>query len=180
MTDVGRRAVPYCSACGVVLPTHPPVVCVACGAEHWRNAKPCAGALVVRDGRVLLIRRAIEPWQGTWDIPGGFCDAEEHPEATVRREVLEETGLEVRVIRLVGMWIDRYGDPGPGELPVVTLNIYYEAEPTDGREPVLDPSEASEHQWFPPDGLPGDLSFPRHSGEVLEAWRRSRAPDAVR
>ena len=37
---------PYCSACGVVLAHHPPVTYVACGAEHWRNAKPCAGALV--------------------------------------------------------------------------------------------------------------------------------------
>jgi 8-oxo-dGTP diphosphatase len=165
--------VPYCSECGVVLASHPPVVCVACGAEHWRNAKPCAGALVVRAGRVLLIRRAIEPWRGMWDIPGGFCDGEEHPEQTVRRELLEETGLEVRVTRLIGMWIDRYGDAAPGRLPEVTLNIYYEAEPVDDAEPVLDPSEALDHAWFAPDGLPAEVSFPAHTHEVLAAWRRS-------
>jgi ADP-ribose pyrophosphatase YjhB (NUDIX family) len=174
--------VPYCSACGVVLAHHPPVTCVACGAEHWRNAKPCAGALVVRDGRVLLLRRAIEPWRGTWDIPGGFCDGEEHPEETVRRELLEETGLEVRVTRLIGMWVDRYGEPPPGAPAEVTLNIYFEAEPTDDREPTLDPAEAQGHAWFGPDALPSDLSFPAHSAAVLEAWRTSlgsRVPGTV-
>jgi len=149
------------------------VVCIACGAEHWRNAKPCAGALVVRDGRVLLIRRAIEPWKDAWDIPGGFCDGPEHPEQTVRRELLEETGLEVRVTRLIGMWMDRYGEPPPGAPPEITLNIYFEAEPTDDREPTLDPAEALGHAWFGPDELPTDLSFPAHSGEVLAAWRAS-------
>ncbi len=166
----------YCSACGVVLATPPPVTCVACGTQHWRNAKPCAGALVVRDGRVLLIQRAIEPWRGTWDIPGGFCDPDEHPLETVHRELLEEVGLEVRITRQIGMWMDRYGEPAPGQPPVTTLNIYFEAEPTDDREPTLDPAEALGHAWFGPDELPADLSFPAHSGEVLAAWKRARRP----
>jgi ADP-ribose pyrophosphatase YjhB (NUDIX family) len=163
--------VPDCSACGVVLAAHPPVTCVACGTEHWRNAKPCAGALVVRDGRLLLLRRAIEPWRGTWDIPGGFCEPEEHPEETVRRELLEETGLEVRITGLVGMWIDRYGEPPPGAPPETTLNIYYAAECVDRREPVVDRAEASDHRWFAPDELPTELSFPGHAAAVLAAWR---------
>jgi ADP-ribose pyrophosphatase YjhB (NUDIX family) len=159
----------------VVLAHHPPVTCVACGAAHWRNPKPCAGALVVRDGRALLLRRGIEPWRGTWDIPGGFCDAGEHPEATVVRELREETGLAVRVTGFLGMWMDVYGEPAPGELPEATLNLYFEAVPTDDREPTLDPTEALGHAWFGPDELPRDLSFPAHSGAVLAAWRTSLA-----
>jgi len=85
----------HCPACGAALPGPPPVTCPACGAEHWRNAKPCAGALVTDgDGRLLLLRRAIEPWLGWWDIPGGFCDAEEHPMECAAREAREETGLD--------------------------------------------------------------------------------------
>jgi 8-oxo-dGTP diphosphatase len=171
---------PYCSACGVVLASHPPVRCVACGTEHWRNPKPCAGALVVRDGRVLLLQRAIEPWSGTWDIPGGFCDAEEHPEQTALRELREETGLEVRITGLLGMWIDRYGEPRPGEPPEVTLNVYYEAEPIDRRELTLDPGEALGHGWFAPDELPNELSFPAHTRQVLAAWRRTQPPGRPR
>jgi 8-oxo-dGTP diphosphatase len=163
--------VPFCTACGARLERHPPVTCTACGTEHWRNAKPCAGALVVRDGRLLLIRRAIEPWRGTWDIPGGFCEADEHPEETVRRELREETGLDVELTGLLGMWLDHYGGPDPDGLPDMTLNIYYGAVPTDDREPVLDPAEALGHQWFAPDELPDDVSFPDHTHLVLATWR---------
>ena len=69
----------HCATCGAFLPREPPVACPACGAQHWRNAKPCAGALVMRDGRLLLVRRSMDPWLGWWDIPGGFCEEDEHP-----------------------------------------------------------------------------------------------------
>src|SRR4051794_4274090 len=95
----------FCSHCAAELPSPPPVTCERCGASHYANPKPCGGALVTRDGRLLLIRRATEPYRGSWDIPGGFCEPREHPAAAAEREVREETGLEVRVADLVGMWI---------------------------------------------------------------------------
>jgi 8-oxo-dGTP diphosphatase len=76
-----------------------PQTCAACGAVHLRNAKPCAGALVGRDGQVLLGRRAVEPGLGSWDIPGGFLNPWEHPSEAAVREVREETGLQVRLLR---------------------------------------------------------------------------------
>lgn len=57
-----------------------PVKCGVCGKWHYHNSKPCAGALVVRDGKVLLAQRGVEPFKGYWDIPGGFLEAGEHPE----------------------------------------------------------------------------------------------------
>ena len=74
----------YCPMCGSALAEQEidarrRGVCPACGYVHWRNAKPCAGALVIRNGKVLLVRRAVEPFKGYWDIPGGFCEADEHP-----------------------------------------------------------------------------------------------------
>ena len=56
------------------------------------NAKPTGSALVVREGRVPLVRRAIEPARGAWDIPGGFLEHDEHPEAGAVRELQEGTG----------------------------------------------------------------------------------------
>jgi 8-oxo-dGTP diphosphatase len=161
----------HCSACGATLPSRPPVACPRCGAEHWRNAKPCAGALVMQDGRLLLLRRNIEPWLGWWDIPGGFCDADEHPMETAAREAQEETGIAVDVTGYLGVWLDRYPSADDPD-HVVTLNAYYHA--TAGPEVgEPDPHETSEIGWFAPDELP-DIAF-HHARAVLAAWR-----DAVR
>src|SRR4051794_9847453 len=101
----------FCSACGAALPVPPPVACAACGAEHWRNAKPCANAVVVRgDGRILLTRRAHAPWRDGWCAPGGFCGHDERPEDAAVREALEETGIAIRVTDLLGIWVDAYAD----------------------------------------------------------------------
>ena len=159
----------FCSSCGAPLREEPPTTCAACGTQHWRNPKPCGGALLVRDGRLLLARRAIEPWLGRWDIPGGFCDQREHPRDAAERELHEETGMRGRATRLVGMWLDDYAG---GE---VCLNIYYEMEAADDAEPEPVSDEVSELRWFAPDELPlGDISFPAHCREVLEAWRDSQ------
>jgi 8-oxo-dGTP diphosphatase len=162
---------PHCSACGAVLPSRPPVRCAACGAEHWRNAKPCAGVLITDGaGRLLLLRRAIEPWQGRWDIPGGFCDPDEHPMAAAAREAREETGIEVEVTGFLGLWLDRYPDPSDADHPETTLNAYYHA--TAGAEVGRpDEAETTELGWFAPDALPPEIAFPNHAEAVLAAWR---------
>ena len=168
----------YCPDCGAPLGVVAPVVCRACGAEHWRNAKPCAGGLVVRGGLLLLVRRSISPWHGCWDIPGGFCEPDEHPAATVVREVREETGLEVRVTALLGIWMDTYGT-AVGAVPAdATMNCYFTAVPLDDRAAVVDPAESSEAGWFTPDAIPRELAFPDHAGLVIQAWRDAASSDA--
>jgi 8-oxo-dGTP diphosphatase len=59
------------------------------------------GGVVIEDGRALLIRRGSEPLRGEWSIPGGTLELGETLEEGVARELLEETGLEVRVIKLI-------------------------------------------------------------------------------
>jgi len=153
----------------------PPVTCPACGTVHWANAKPCAGAVVTEAGRVLLVRRALEPWSGRWDIPGGFCDAGEHPIDAAIREIGEETGLKADVTGFIGIWMDTYGVPGPGQAEVSTLNIYYHARLAGPNEPRPDPAEVAEVAWFGPEQLPSpeQIAFPCQQVPVLEAWRQS-------
>jgi ADP-ribose pyrophosphatase YjhB (NUDIX family) len=159
----------YCPDCGARLD---PVedsdgrlvsqTCRSCGAVHFRNAKPCAGALVVRDGRVLLGRRATEPARGVWDIPGGFLNPWEHPIEAALREVHEETGLSVRIVRLLEVVVDTYADRE------YTLNTYYVAEIVGGSERPAD--DLAELRWFSPDELPDEFAF-AHCAQVLAAWR---------
>ncbi len=67
-----------------------------------------AQAVIERDGRVLLGRRREDPGAGRWDIPGGFLDEGEDALDALRREVVEETGLEVEPAEFLGTWNDAY------------------------------------------------------------------------
>jgi 8-oxo-dGTP diphosphatase len=63
---------------------------------------PCVGAVVVHDGRLLVVRRGREPGRGLWSVPGGRVERGESAQEAVVREVAEETALAVTAGRLVG------------------------------------------------------------------------------
>jgi 8-oxo-dGTP diphosphatase len=170
----------FCPRCGGPLEATlrpgaeaPQQVCATCGRVHYHNAKPCAGVLVVRGGQLLLVRRRIEPFKGHWDIPGGFLEETETPEAGAVREVREETGLEVRLTGLFGFYVDRCLYQ---EQVGVTLNAYFLGEVVDGQERAGD--DAAELRWFSPDEIPSRIAFD-HARLVLEEWVR-RTKEAVR
>ena len=158
----------YCPRCSAELETgRGRVECPACGFVAWANPAPTACALVVDDrGRLLLGRRAHEPFAGDWDTPGGFVEEGEHPLEALRRELREETGLEIEPGDFLGAWMDVYGD-GPDAAS--TLNLYWEARPlTDQLRPADDIAELA---WFERDELPApeETAF-TNVADVLRAW----------
>lgn len=102
----------YCTQCAERLVEQPqglagkPVpACPRCGAIHWIDPKLAAGCLIVReDGRVLLVKRGIEPGYGTWVYPGGHVDRGETVEGAALRETREEAGVEAALDGLVGLF----------------------------------------------------------------------------
>lgn len=157
----------FCVSCGTALEESAPFspqLCNNCGTRHYHNSKPCSGALVVQDGRVLLARRGVEPFKGYWDIPGGFLEAGEHPEVGAIRELAEETGLRIRLNGLLGMYMDRYGSDGAW-----IINIYYVAEVLGGTLAVMDDVAALE--WFALQDLPGEFAF-EHQNQVIEDFKQ--------
>ena len=167
----------FCARCGAPLAprqesSYTVMACTnpACGRINYRNAKPCAGVFLEHDGRLLLVQRAIAPYKGDWDIPGGFLQEWEHPADGARRETHEETGLEIELTALLGIFVDRYGDADFN-----TLNIYYRARVLGG---VLRPADDAERlEWFAPGALPANIAFPGHQHHVLALWREAIARD---
>ena len=157
----------FCPRCGAKLAEPAPTVCADCGYEVYQNARPCAGVVVLNpDREFLAIRRARDPAAGRWDVPGGFCEEREHPRDAAVRELHEETGLDLPVGPLLGLYLDDYEFFGD---VVVTLKAYYLAE-ENGQVVTADPAEVSELDWFPLTAPP-DLGFP-HEYAVLADVRR--------
>lgn len=143
----------HCPVCGSDLKRGGPsedegaaVHCPACGFTAYDNPSATASALVLSEGRLLVTRRARDPFAGWLDLPGGFIEPGEHPKDAVRRELLEETGLAVDVGALRGIFTDSYGDDG-----IATLNLFYEARVTGGDAQPKD--DVSEILWLEPGGI---------------------------
>lgn len=77
----------------------------------WRKPSLTCDGLVLREGKVLLVKRGREPFQGCYALPGGFVEYGENTENCVVREVKEETGLETEVVRLLGSYSEMGRDP---------------------------------------------------------------------
>ena len=158
---------PYCQRCGS--PTairevdgRPRPVCVGsdCGAVTFLDPKLAAAVVIARDGRVLLGRRAHHTRApGKWSFPAGFVERGEAVEATAVREVCEETGLDVELGPLVGLY------SAPEETVVLAV---YAAARVEGHARAGD--DLVEVAWFALDALP-DLAFP-HDGRILADWQR--------
>jgi ADP-ribose pyrophosphatase YjhB (NUDIX family) len=165
----------WCPRCGEALQRGDArVECPACRFVAYASSKATAGAIVEDEaGRILLARRAFEPFKGAWDIPGGFLEEGEHPLDGVRRELREETGLEVEPLEFLGVWMDRYGGDSTAE---ATLNLYWTARARGGEPAPAD--DVDDLRWFGADELPPpeELAF-ENVPLVLAAWR-SRQQDA--
>lgn len=133
-----------------------------------------ASALVVHDGKLLLQRRAIEPWLGAWCAPGGFCSEGEDAASAAVRETFEEVGLLVEVTGYVGHWVDEYSSGGDDGLdPSYCAVSYFHARVVGDAEPLADGVESSEWGWFGPDELPHPLAPPANAEAIYAAWRES-------
>ena len=92
------------------------LVCVRCGFVFYLDPKVAVGTIIRDDdGRIVLVRRAIEPGYGKWVYPGGYVDRGELVKDAAVREAREEAGLQVRLDRLINVY------SYPGRAPVVIV-----------------------------------------------------------
>ena len=144
----------FCPQCGHALEDRPfegkvRRTCPACRFIYFPDPKVAVVALVEESGRVLLIRRGVEPARGLWALPGGYMDAGEMPVAALRREVREETGLEVTVGALLEIFpmVNR----GGASLGIV---LAFDAHPQGDLAALAGDDDVDEAAWFGPHDLP--------------------------
>jgi 8-oxo-dGTP diphosphatase len=142
------------------------------GRYIYENPVPAAtGVVVDGKGRLLLVKRSIEPGSGEWALPGGFVEAGESPSDAAAREVEEETGLEVSGPRLIDI-IHQQSEFYRTSL----LIIGYHFERFRGR---IDPGDdASEVRFFDPREIP-PLAFSSHR-RIVENFFRDDADAQIR
>jgi 8-oxo-dGTP diphosphatase len=129
------------------------------------------GALIFDGGRILLVERGREPLKGYWSLPGGVVETGERLQDAVRREVREETGLEVEVVELLEVFerIMR-DDAGLAEYHFVLMD--YVCRPVGG---VLCASDdASRVAWFGPDEIEGLKITEGTPGFIAKGFARLR------
>jgi ADP-ribose pyrophosphatase YjhB (NUDIX family) len=137
------------------------LVCANCGYVHFNDSKVAVGVVAHRRGRLLLVQRNHEPHLGEWSVPSGFIDAGEPLEEGAVRETKEETGLDVRIERLLGA----YSHAGER-----VIFIAYAARVVGGRIEVG--AECQDVRFFAPDALP-PLAFP-HDAAIVRGWLATR------
>lgn len=148
----GEEGRPRCSQCDFIL---------------YRDPKVAVAAVLETGGRLLLVRRAIDPGLGLWSFPAGYVDRGEQLEEALKREVREELALDIYIEGLVGV----YSEPGVH----VVLIVYAATIRPDSASPKIGP-ENSDVGTFAPDAFP-PMAF-AHDRRIVKDWMRVRMSQA--
>ena len=119
-------------------------------------------AVIFRDGKVLLVRRAHSPGKGLYSLPGGRVEYGESLHVALAREVDEETGLKIQILGLVGLHEVLPGGSATGHYVIMSFAARWM-----GREAVLN-EEHDDYKWLQP-GHFGDLNLTGGLKQVVEA-----------
>jgi ADP-ribose pyrophosphatase YjhB (NUDIX family) len=164
----------YCARCGAELrfgqvegEDRERLACSACGHVAYVNPRLVVTTIpVTDDGRVVLLRRGIEPGRGSWAQPGGFLEVDETVNEGAIRETFEETGLTVAPGEIVGLYT---------RLEAAVVVIAFEARVIAG---TFTPNpEALEIQAFAPADIPWSGIAFKTTFWALRDWLRRRHPD---
>lgn len=162
----------YCPNCGAELVMREAAgrvrpVCPECGFVYYKNPIPAVGVLIEMGGGLVLIKRGQPPDPGEWALPSGFVEADESVEEAAVREAKEETGLDIALIDMVGVYSFPDGPPTSG------IIVFYRARPVGGTLDAGD--DAADVRIFAPDEIP-ELPFRTHR-QALARWRARQVTD---
>lgn len=120
---------------------------------QYKNPKPTIDVVITDGKRVILVKRGRDPFKGSWVFPGGFVDYGETVEDATVREAKEETGVEIELETILGVYSAPDRDPRSHHVNVVFIGRVISGEPVGG-------DDADEAKWFDISSIvPEDLAF---------------------
>lgn len=162
----------FCQRCGgatapAMVEDRERPVCTQCGWVTYLDPKLAVAVVIERDGNLLLGRRGpTASAAGLWSFPAGFVERGEVVEAAAIREVREETGVEIELGPLLGL----YSRPDETVVLAAYACRSFHGTPVAG-------DDLDKIGWYSPDALP-ELAFP-HDTRIIEVWRAWRTCDSV-
>ncbi|HET9806876.1 MAG TPA: NUDIX hydrolase [Nitrososphaeraceae archaeon] len=110
--------------------------------KEYKNPIPTVDAIIQNSSSILLIKRSKDPYKNQFALPGGFVNKGETIEEAIKREVYEETSLEVHPIDILGVYSDPKRDPRGHMMTVVFIVLVIRGNPSAG-------DDAKEISWIP-------------------------------
>ncbi len=163
-----ERKFKYCISCGAEMflietEGRQRSACPQCGWIQYENPVPCAAAFVSSSqGEILLVQRGIEPGKGQWALPSGFIEIDETPEGACLRELKEETGLEGKILRLLGVYSQE--SAMYKHVLIIGFEVKTVGTPLPG-------SDSIDVRYFLSDGLP-EIAFSSHLEMIEDGLKR--------
>jgi ADP-ribose pyrophosphatase YjhB (NUDIX family) len=142
--------------------------------QGYATPKVDVRGAVFRDDQILLVREKLD---GGWTLPGGWADPCQSPSEAVAREVLEEAGFEVRVVKLAAVY-DRSKHPHLPPMPFHLYKLFFLCEITGGT--ATESYETTGVAFFAEDNIPEPLSISRtlpfQSARMFAHYRNRTLP----
>ncbi|MBD1389148.1 NUDIX domain-containing protein [Neiella sp. HB171785] len=157
MTDFSPTYCPQCGKATFARKHGTCYVCQSCQFEYYHNTAAAVAGLIEWQGKILLTRRAKEPFAGRLDLPGGFIDPAESLEQGLSREIFEELGIHINDWRYVASGANQYVYKN---VRYNTLNSLFVAKLNDQPQLTLQTSEIIETVWADKSHFdPNELAF---------------------
>ena len=142
------------------------IKCPKCGfcIKTWANPVPTVDIIIRTGVKIVLVKRRNPPYG--WALPGGFVDYGESFEDAAVREAKEETGIDVALVALLGVYSAPDRDPRQH-----TVSAVYVADNISGAEPLAG-DDAAEAMLVDPNLFEGSLAFDHR--KIVEDYLKSR------